>query len=415
MMYPRLSIIVLICLFSTIFSFSPRRCSETLQRFRIDKATSVPTRRSIRLNLVENNTIPSVKWEPAVGIGLLASASLLVSGSNFIHVPIANAAVTGLAASPSVSNAEISSLFSFIENYSRFYLAGAICCTISHGLTVPFDVVKTRIQVNEGLSDKDKSVIGMAKLIVEKEGVSMLLKGMAPTLGGYALQGAIKYGSYEVFKPLISQSFAELFGFINTGDLPLKILILLLAGGLADTLGSLVLTPFEAARIRLVANPSFANGLLPTINKIVLNEGYSSLFKSLPVILARQVPYTMVQLCTFEIVTSYITSIYGDNMLLNSSTPSLFLVNLVAALIAAFFAAIVSQPGDTLCSVVNKQSSPSSMSSSLQVIKNSIDDLGIAGLFRGFKARLVHVGFIVVVQLLVYDYVKHWFGITSPH
>jgi hypothetical protein len=47
----------------------------------------------------------------------------------------------------------------------------------------------------------------------------------------------------------------------------------------------------------------------------------------------------------------------------------------------------------------------------------TIDELGIKGLFKGTKARLLHVSIIVVTQLLVYDYIKMLCGVpvTGAH
>ena len=38
---------------------------------------------------------------------------------------------------------------------------------------------------------------------------------------------------------------------------------------------------------------------------------------------------------------------------------------------------------------------------------------GFAGLFVGFRTRLLHVGLIVTIQLLVYDSVKRLLGIAA--
>ncbi|KAF8975912.1 mitochondrial phosphate carrier protein, partial [Entomortierella lignicola] len=38
--------------------------------------------------------------------------------------------------------------------YSRFYLAGAICCAVTHSSLTPVDVVKTRIQLDPAVYNK---------------------------------------------------------------------------------------------------------------------------------------------------------------------------------------------------------------------------------------------------------------------
>lgn len=84
--------------------------------------------------------------------------------------------------------------------------------------------------------------------------------------------------------------------------------------------------------------------------------------------------------------------------------------------------------GDTLLSVVNKSarvqvastggdtsssaaSGGGGISGTLAIMRESVAQLGVVGLFRGTKARLLHVGVIVVVQLLVYDFVKECVGL----
>ena len=150
------------------------------------------------------------------------------------------------------------------------------------------------------------------------------------------------------------------------------------------------------------------------------------------------------------------------------------MISATAALIAAFFSSLASQPGDTLLSAVNqstkkgllspKNSSENSENSSdsisysksnliennnydessegglkleirqqnkskiiqkiddipqkvelespITVMKNTINELGFKGLFKGTKARLLHVSFYVVVQFLVYDFVKQSVGLA---
>ena len=53
----------------------------------------------------------------------------------------------------------------------------------------------------------------------------------------------------------------------------------------------------------------------------------------------------------------------------------------------------------------------------VQIMRECVQELGLKGLFTGTKARLVHVGVIVVVQLTAYEYVKQLLGIpmSSTH
>lgn len=113
-----------------------------------------------------------------------------------------------------------------------------------------------------------------------------------------------------------------------------------------------------------------------------------------------------------------------------------YLVTTISAVIAAIISSIISQPGDTLLSFVNKSAKTKNVLpinleddggkevvsmiesgikkekvNALQIIYDTIIELGVIGLFKGLQARLIHVIFIVVIQLLIYDSVKQLVGI----
>lgn len=207
---------------------------------------------------------------------------------------------------PSCSHALEGKLYSqpSLDVSLRYFLAGGICASFSHAISVPFDVIKTKKQTNSEFTNL--SVLDAAKKITEVDGLGMLLTGLGPTIVGYLVQGSLKYGFYELFKPIASLELANI-GVDN------NIAVFIIAGILAETIGSTFLSPFEASRIRLVVNPSFATGLLSCVNKMLSTEGMESLFRGLPAILAKQIPYTVVQLSSFETLTSKIYSWMTEN------------------------------------------------------------------------------------------------------
>src|SRR5210317_368025 len=64
----------------------------------------------------------------------------------------------------------------------RYFVAGGSCAAISHGITTPIDVVKTRMQSNP---EKYKSLFPATATIIKEEGAATLCKGLGPTLVGY--------------------------------------------------------------------------------------------------------------------------------------------------------------------------------------------------------------------------------------
>jgi solute carrier family 25 phosphate transporter 3 len=77
----------------------------------------------------------------------------------------------------------------------RYFVAGGTCAAISHGLTTPIDVVKTKIQ-----ADPKKYNQGMRQAavdIVKTQGPGALLGGLGPTVVGYGVEGAMKVRRYK--------------------------------------------------------------------------------------------------------------------------------------------------------------------------------------------------------------------------
>ena len=75
-------------------------------------------------------------------------------------------------------------------------------------------------------------------------------------------------------------------------------------------------------------------------------------------------------------------------------------------LFAAVLSTLASQPGDAILSEVSRGGQGGDAS-----IRGAVSHLGLSGLARGLPARLVQVGVIVTVQLILYDTLKHAFGV----
>ena len=124
----------------------------------------------------------------------------------------------------------------------------------------------------------------------------MLLQGLGSTAAGYLVQGAFKYGMWEVFKSALGYSAA-------VGSA--KIAVLVGAAFAAECMASTLLTPFERARIKLVADPSYAEGLLPALSRLLKEDGpLKGLFGDglLPTLI-KMTAYTTAQLTTFTLVS----------------------------------------------------------------------------------------------------------------
>ena len=279
----------------------------------------------------------------------------------------------------------------------RFFAAGGVSAAVSHGYTTPLDVVKTRMQTNPELYNGD--VLYALREIIDEEGLDFLLQGLVPTCLGYGLEGALKFGCYELCKPL--------FGELTPSPFANAILASCVAGGVA----ALVLCPPEDVRIRMVSDPDYASNALEGFKKRIKEDGPLASFAAAPAMTAKQVPYTMGKQVSFDYFCqmshAFLVTVCSAEALeeVDGLTPVL------AALPAAVLACILSQPGDAvLTQFFKKGPQPGGV---LGTVRSITKEGGNAALFRGIKARLLHVIGIIWVQLVIYDYVKVSLGLPA--
>jgi solute carrier family 25 (mitochondrial phosphate transporter), member 3 len=165
----------------------------------------------------------------------------------------------------------------------------------------------------------------------------------------------------------------------------------------------------EALRIRLVSEPEFApKGWIQGGRRMIRREGVLSLWKGLAPQIFKQVPYTVTKNVSFDYFTKYAYRIaLGQGLAMNHAIK--FTIPLVSAILASIMSCISSQPGDTLLSLVSARQGD--RRSTLEIAKEIMgSERGIRGFFVGLNCRLYHVGIIVTLQLVLYDFLKRLCG-----
>ena len=219
----------------------------------------------------------------------------------------------------------------------KYFLAGGLCATASHVIPVPIDVVKTRKQVDPELASQ--SFPQAFSYIFRTEGVGGLLSGLGPTgtssilseiavvvqhlhtrynltkniflffstAIGYLMEGAIKYGVYEILKPVVFLWLAQVAACSKyLAFLSSKVVSFSISAAISGMAASVMLLPMEALRIRMVANPEKrSRGWLVTGYKMLKNEGATSMTKAMVPMLSKQIPYTVTKNVSFDFITKY--------------------------------------------------------------------------------------------------------------
>lgn len=248
-------------------------------------------------------------------------------------------------------------------------------------------------------------MVSAFRQVISKEGAGALLTGLGPTVVGYAIQGALKFGGYEFWK---KQAIETLGVETATNN---RQAVYLGASGIAEFFADIALCPLEATRIRLVSQPTFASGLASGFLRILREEGVGAFYAGFGPILFKQVPYTMAKFAVYEIAVEKIlqfTNKKKENLTQGQTTG----LNLSAGLIAGMAAAVISQPADTLLSKINKTKGEPGQSTTSRLVSMA-GQLGVKGLFTGMTARLVMIGTLTAGQFLIYGDIKRMLNATG--
>jgi solute carrier family 25 (mitochondrial phosphate transporter), member 3 len=245
---------------------------------------------------------------------------------------------------------------------------------------------------------------------MKEEGPWALWAGLGPTAWGYLIEGAIKFGVYEVLKPVVTRVLSNLASWTSIALFRSQIMAFIICGIFSGVAASLMLCPMEALRIRMVSEAEYAEGgMVAGGLKMLRREGVAGFAKGISPMIMKQVPYTVTKNVSFDVFTKLFYSIMrAQGMAISAATA--FTVPLVSASIASILSCISSQPGDMVLSLVNAREGDIR---SREIYRDIIRVRGFRGFFVGFKTRMLHVGIIVTLQLLIYDYVKRLCGIAA--
>ncbi|KIJ64515.1 hypothetical protein HYDPIDRAFT_28455 [Hydnomerulius pinastri MD-312] len=287
------------------------------------------------------------------------------------------------------------------KDYTSFFFAGAVCCTLTHGAMTPIDVVKTRIQIDPAY--QKLNMISGTRYVIANEGPRALLTGFGPTAVGYLVQGGAKFAGYEYWK----KKSVELLGSPEAA-VKYRTAIYLGSASVAEFFADILLTPLEATRIRLVSQRNYATGLVTGFTRLAREGGIAELYAGFLPILCKQIPYAIGQFTVNEFCHELAFRSMSEETRKNLSGTSKFTLQLGSGIIAGFAAAILSHPADTLLSQINKGHGPTgSMPHRLSVLARQA---GFRGLFAGLGPRMIMTAGLVSGQFLLYGGIKDAIG-----
>lgn len=286
-----------------------------------------------------------------------------------------------------------------LSDYAKFFGAGALAATSTHGAVTPIDVVKTRIQVDDAL--KGYNMLKAGRTIVAKEGASALLTGFGPTAVGYFVQGGAKFAGYEYFK----KKYISLVGGPEKA-VDRRTSIYLTASATAELFADVLLCPLEATRIRLVSQKGYATGFLPGFARMAKEEGLRGFYSGFVPLLFKQVPFAVGQFSVHEAANEFIFRAMGPERKAKLTQLESTGVELTSGVTAGVAAAVLSHPADTLLSAINKGAGDPKQGATSRMFQLAKEFGPKKLLLTGLGPRVVMTCGLVGAQFVIYAQCK---------
>ncbi|KAJ1560855.1 Cu/Pi carrier, partial [Cladochytrium tenue] len=252
---------------------------------------------------------------------------------------------------------------------------------------------------------KYKRLISGLRTVLAEEGAVGVWKGVTPTFIGYSLQGAFKYGLYEIFK----DQYSTMAGEENAKKY--KGLIWCLGSASAEFFADIALCPFEMVKVKVQTSPAgtWPTAFLPAIKKMSAQAAETRFpFGSLVPLWSRQIPYTVAKFYFYErIVQLFYTHVFTAPKETYSKSTQLS-VTFASGYAAGVICAVVSHPADSLVSQIGKAANRG------KPVAQIASEVGLWNLcVKGLGARVLIIGTLTGAQWWIFDSLKTAMGLQT--
>ena len=281
------------------------------------------------------------------------------------------------------------------------FLFSCIACCVAESITIPVDVVKTRLQL-QGELGKQRAYKGSfhaAVTMARTEGVRSLFKGITPALLRQATYGTLRYGSYEPIKQALGKG--------ADGEFPLWKKVL--AGTICGAGSSALCNPTDLVKVRMqaaVTGDSSSRTYRSTYHafrSIVAEEGVVGLYRGVGPTCGRATVGAAVELALYDEFkgTLISTGVVGDHAG----------AHFAASLGAGFFSCFANSPFDVVKSRVMNQPVDARgrgtlYTGMLDCFAKSVRSEGVTALWKGFWPNYARVGPRVITIFTVLEQLR---------
>jgi len=285
---------------------------------------------------------------------------------------------------------------------------GGFASCVAETITMPIDVVKTRLQMDGSGGVKQYSgSVDCATKLVRAEGPSSLFKGLPPALVRQSTYGSLRYGLYGPIKDSMG---------IKPGE-PVPLWKKILAGGGAGAIASAIANPSDLMKVRLQTDgmakdeagkllPKRYTGMVNCFSSIVKEEGVLALWTGVGPTAGRATVLAAAELASYDEAKGVLSSSFGMSGIALTACTSF---------ISGFISTVASSPFDVVKSRVMGQPLNPDGTGKLYAgmvdcfIKSSASE-GPMSLYNGFWPNFGRVVPRVMIVFLVMEQLKSKFG-----
>lgn len=282
-------------------------------------------------------------------------------------------------ATPLAQNNPLQIFVNTIKESRKHLVAAGVARCVSIFSMFPVDTIKTRLQMGQSNAFSFDG----------------LYKGVGGSLFGQVPYGVLTFGSYEMYK----KTFLERFPNVKPA------FIYALAAICGDITGSGWLCPSEVVKQQTQAGMYASTG--DAVRGIFEKKGFAGFYQGYMGGLARDVPFRVAQLVSFEITKNFYlrskrkasSSSQGDKVNLSAAESA------ICGAVAGSISAAITSPLDRIKTLLMTDSVAYGGTVGSCISKIWRDE-GVAGLFQGMAPRVVYIAPSVAIFFIAYEQVQ---------
>ena len=268
----------------------------------------------------------------------------------------------------------------------RHLAAAAVARCVSIFGMYPIDTIKTRVQLGQPLQ--------------QAANVQGLYQGVGGSLLGQVPYGVLTFGSYELYKPALRERLPD---WVPNG------VVYALSAVLGDVTGSFWLCPSEVVKQQLQAG--LHKSSRDAVSNILKSQGVRGLYQGYLGGLARDVPFRVAQLTTYELTKNFYLRIKkarqhlskDDNLdKLNELSP---IEAATCGAVAGTISAALTTPLDRIKTILMTDGAAygGTVASCASKI---LQEEGLMGFSTGLGPRVIYIAPSVAVFFVSYEFVQ---------